>query len=329
MRERQKKNPLIFLISLLVIVLVPIIFIKSFFSYLVSPVNSNTNPKVFVIKKGESVSEIADRLEKEQLIRSSLAFKIKYKFFSSNRSIEAGDFKLSPSMSVDQIIDTFSRGSIDKWVTLIEGWRVEEMAEELHSKLKIDKAKFITAAKDYEGYLFPDTYLFNPNVTVEGIISILRNNFDLKYSQDLKRKIKAKGLAEEEGVILASIIEREARSDKARTEIAGILLRRIKLGMGLNADATIQYALGYQPNEKSWWKRHISREDKEIDSPFNTYKYRGLPPRPISNPSLSSLKAVTEADVNTPYLYYYHDSKGNSHYARTIEEHNQNVANNP
>ena len=177
--------------------------------------------------------------------------------------------------------------------------------------------------------MFPDTYLFPNDVTVEQIVKIMRDNFDKKYSQDLKAKVKAKGLTEDEGVILASIVEREARSDKVRTEVASILLKRFKIDMGLNADATIQYALGYQSGEKSWWKRHLTKEDLKIDSPYNTYLYRGLPPAPIANPGLSSLQAVANADPNTLYLYYYHDSKGNSFYGRTLEEHNQNVANNP
>ena len=99
--------------------------------------------------------------------------------------------------------------------------------------------------------------------------------------------------------------------------------------MGLNADATIQYILGYQPNEKSWWKRHLTRDDLKVPSPYNTYLYVGLPPTPICNPSLSSLTAVASADPSTPYLYYYHDSKGISHYGKTLDEHNQNVANYP
>ena len=99
--------------------------------------------------------------------------------------------------------------------------------------------------------------------------------------------------------------------------------------MGLNADAAIQYALGYQSGEKSWWKRHLTSEDLKVESPYNTYLYRGLPPTPISNPSLSSLQAVASADSKTPYLYYYHDSKGNSYYAATLEEHSQNIVNNP
>ncbi len=99
--------------------------------------------------------------------------------------------------------------------------------------------------------------------------------------------------------------------------------------MALNADATVQYALGFQKGENSWWKRSLTFEDLKIDSPFNTYLHAGLPPAPISNPGLSSLTAVANADSTIPYLYYYHDSKGNSYYAKTLEEHNQNVAGHP
>jgi len=212
-------------------------------------------------------------------------------------------------------------------VTLIEGWRIEEMGEELNSKFKIQNSKFLEEAE--EGYMFPDTYLFNPQTDVSDIIQIMRNNFDKKYDANLKSYIKNLGLTDKEGVILASIVEREARSDGVRRMVASILLKRLKIGMGLNADATIQYALGYQESEKGWWKRHLTKTDLKIDSPYNTYLYRGLPPGPICNPSLSSLEAVAGADSSTPYLYYYHDSQGNSYYSRTLEEHNQNVAQYP
>ena len=103
--------------------------------------------------------------------------------------------------------------------------------------------------------------------------------------------------------------------------------------MGLNVDAGVQYALGYQSNQSppasGWWKNNLTKEDLQIDSPYNSYLYRGLPPTPICNPGLSSLRAVANADSSTPYLYYYHDSRGNSYYGKTLEEHNQNVANHP
>ncbi|MBI2022401.1 endolytic transglycosylase MltG [Candidatus Daviesbacteria bacterium] len=303
----------------------------SYWNFLNSPLNKNGQLKAFVVQKGEGVSSIGDRLERGGFIRSSLAFQVSYQF-SQQKRIEAGDFKLSPDMSVKEILENFSRGSVDKWTTLIEGWRVEEMAKKLNQELGIKNDEFLSEAKQYEGYLFPDTYLFNPKAKISDIVSTLRNNFDSKFSDELKNKIKQKGLSEEEGVVLASIVEREARSDKVRTEVASVLLKRFKLGMKLDADATVQYAkdsiaLKNGRLDKFW--QPISRADYSgVVSPYNTYLNNGLPPTPISNPSLSSLKAVANADPSTPYLFYYHDSKGNSYYAKTIEEHNRNIANN-
>lgn len=283
--------------------------------------------QVFVIDKGAGVTEIARDLKKENLIKSEFAFKVYVKQNNLIDKLQAGSYKLSPSMSVKELIKTLQTGSEDRWVTLIEGWRLEEMAEELNGKLKIENGQFIKIAK--EGYMFPDTYLFPKQASASYIADTLRKTFDSKYTQDLRTKIRTKGLTEAQGVILASIVEREGRSDKVRTEVASILLKRFKIGMGLNVDAAIQYALGYQKDEKSWWKRHLSLDDLKIDSPYNTYIHQGLPPTPICNPSRSSLTAVANADASTPYLYYYHDLKGNSYYAKTLEEHNENVANNP
>ncbi len=312
------------LFILIAVFIAGFLFAKSWWDRQLAPVLGDNTAKKVVITKGKSVSEIADQLKQENLIRSKTVFILYTRQQGLSSKLSAGTFNLSQGISTPEIIRILSGKPAEKWVTLIEGWRAEEMAEELNSKFKIQNSKFLKLAK--EGYMFPDTYLFPNEVTEEQIVKKLGETFDQKYSADLKSKIKAQGLTESEGVILASIVEREARSDKARTMVASILLKRFKIGMGLNADATLQYALGYQPQEKSWWKKHITSEDKKIDSPYNTYLYRGLPPAPIANPSLSSLKAVANVDTETQYLYYYHDSKGNSHYAKTLEEHNENVA---
>lgn len=311
----------------LLIIITFVIIGMGYWNYLKSPLDKNNlKNNAFVIKKGESIASIAQRLEEEKIIHSSLAFKVYLKLSNNSSNIEAGDFKLSPSMSLGQVVDTLKSGSIDKWITLVEGLRVEEYAKELSEKLKVKSEKFIEVAKPLEGYLFPDTYLINPDSSPEDIVGILRDNFNKKFDDNSKRKMKTLGLTEKEGVILASIVEREARTDKVRTQVASILLRRFKIGMGLYADATIQYALGYQEDEKTWWKKNLTKEDLKINSPFNTYLYRGLPPAPICNPSLSSLQAVANADSSSPYLYYYHDLKGNTYYAKTLEEHNENIA---
>lgn len=314
------------LIAWLLIILIGSFLVKGWWSSQFAPVSQDTTQKAFVVKRGESTSSIADNLQKQGLIRSSTAFKVALRL-KGNPKIEAGDFKLSPSQSTDQIIVALGKGSLDKWVTLLEGWRVEEMAQKLNGELGVKELDFLAVSK--EGYMFPDTYLFNKDVAVSDIAYEMKNTFDQRFSNNLQQKIRAQGLTPDQGVILASIVEREARSDKVRTMVASILLKRLNIGMGLNADATIQYALGYQPAEKSWWKRNLTKDDLKVNSAYNTYLHAGLPPTPISNPGLSSLQAVADADSSTPYLYYYHDSQGNSYYAKTLDEQNQNVANHP
>lgn len=303
--------------------------------YLSSPVNSvccsgmldGLGPIGFAIEKGETTDSIASRLKADHLIRSPLAFKVYLKMTGQSANIKAGDFYLSSTMTFDEILNIIVRPSEDKNITLLEGWRVEEMANKLNQDLGIDKKAFIAASK--EGYMFPDTYQFKKDATVTDIADQLKATFEVRYSVDLQRQIQNKGLTADQGVILASIVEREARSDDVRTKVASILLKRWKMDMALNADATVQYAkdtaLGGGINYKYW--QPITQDDYQgVNSAYNTYLHVGLPPKPICNPSLSSLKAVANADPNTPYLYYYHDSAGNSYYARTLEEHTANVA---
>lgn len=315
------------LLALLIIFIALLFVLRGWWSSQLSPVSQDTQTKKVIIAKGQSEDDIADQLKKENLIKSPFVFKLLLKQKGLSGKLQAGTFELSPSLASEEIAQRLTGGADEVWVTLLEGWRVEEIAEKLNKDLRIPEEEFLKVAK--EGYMFPDTYLFSKEISTEQIAKTLRNNFDTKYSDELKAKIRKQGLTEDEGVILASIVEREGRSQKAREEIAGILLKRLNIEMGLNVDASLQYALGYQKGEKSWWKRHLTAEDKKVDSPYNSYLHRGLPPTPIANPSLSSLTAVADANPNTPYLYYYHDSKGSSHYGETLEEHNENVANNP
>lgn len=315
------------LVAFILTVLLGIFIVKGWWNNQISPVSSDKSTKIFVIDKGEAFSKVTEHLRKENLIKSTWAFTLLGKQTDLGSKLQSGTFRLSPSYSSEEILKILAGKPLDQWVTLLEGWRVEEIAKKLNDTLGTDQQEFIKDAK--EGYMFPDTYLFPKDYTASQIAQRLQKTFDQKYTDDLKGKIREKGLTEKEGVVLASIVEREARSDKARTAVASILLKRLKIGMGLNADATIQYALGYQPSEKSWWKKTITMADKEIDSPYNTYLNAGLPPAPICNPSLASLQAAANADPTTPYLYYYHDSSGVPHYAKTREEHDANVRNYP
>ncbi len=315
------------LLPFIVLLITIILILKGWWGNQLASVADDKSTLVFVIDKGESFSKVVSDLKKQNLIKSTFVFNIFAKHSGLSSKIQSGTFRLSPSYSARDTLNALTSQPLDSWVTLLEGWRVEEMAEKLSSSLGVDKKEFLKVAK--EGYSFPDTYLFPKDYSAKQIAQRLQDTFEQKYSDDLKSKIKALGLTEQQGVVLASIVEREARSDQVRTEVASILLKRFKIGMGLNADATLQYILGYQQDEKNWWKRNLTDEDKQVVSPYNTYLHAGLPPAPICNPGLASLKAVASADPSTPYLYYYHDSKGNSYYGRTLEEHNQNVANHP
>lgn len=279
--------------------------------------------EMFVVERGEGVKNIAARLAGARLIRSSTGFYLLVKFMGIEHNLQAGDFRLNRSMDTKTVARELTHGMLDAWVTTLEGWRVEEIAAKLNKELDIPESEFIKVAR--EGYMFPDTYLVPRDATVGAVATLFRSTFDEKVDASLRNDAKKLGLSFGEVITLASIVEREGRSEEDRPVIAGILLKRLKADWPLQADATLQYALGYQTGEKSWWKKNLFDEDKKIDSTYNTYLHPGLPPGPIANPGLASIKAVIYPK-ETDYWYYLHDSNGRAHYARTLEEHNQNSA---
>lgn len=289
------------------------------------PVNKNSQiSKIFVIKQGEPLNTIVNNLANEDLIRNKIIFYLIVKQLGIERKIQAGDFRLSANMSAIELAKNLTHGTLDVWITLIEGTRKEEMAQIISKNLDIPEIEFIKAAD--EGYLFPDTYLVPRTAAAETVLSIIKNNFKNKFNEELQTQAKNKKLTEKEVLILASMVEREARQQTSREKVASIILKRYLADWPLQIDATVQYALGYQSDEKSWWKKELTEDDLKMDSPYNTYKNKGLPPEPISNPSLSSIKAVINADENTPYWYYITDDKnGVMRYSVTLEEHQANI----
>jgi len=308
----------------LFIFFISIIFAYAYYKQGLLPVDKNNKKtKIFVIRRGESLRSIIDNLYRENLIRNKLAFYLLVKNMGIEKSIQAGDFRLSPSMNAETIAKILTKGTLDIWFTIIEGLRKEEIAQLINQNFSIPESEFLKYAK--EGYLFPDTYLIPKEATAEAIVKILNNNFYRRFNKELQKKAAKKGLTEEEIIIIASLVEREAKYDEDRQKVASIILKRLKNDWPLQIDATVQYALGYQPQERSWWKKYLTQKDLEIDSPYNTYKNKGLPPGPICNPGLSSIKAVIDASENTPYWYYLSDKTGRMHYSKTLEEHNENI----
>lgn len=291
-----------------------------------SPQNDKTS-QPFVISRGMSATQIANKLEQERFIKSSLAFRFYVQLTGKANKIQAGDYRLPRNLFLTALVGELLKGPVAIWITLPEGLRREEIIIKIVDGLELTGTKrqeflaeFLRLTANSEGYLFPDTYLLFKNATPSAVVARLKGNFDKKVDEDISDK---------QTVILASIIERETITDEERPVVAGILLKRLEAGWPLQADATLQYAVAIENCKLkivncSWWPNVLS-EDKKISSPYNTYTNRGLPPTPIANPGLSSIKAAANPQSSS-YWFYLHDSKGKIHYARTSEEHKENIS---
>lgn len=277
-----------------------------------------------VILEGATQAEINTLLENERLVSSGLLFKIYTKWRNADTQFKPGVFDVVRGSSMRQIVNQLTVGHTDETViTMIEGWTIREMAAYLAEKTDITAEAYKTSAasaawknefefldvlpvrNDLEGFLFPDTYRILKAGFAEDVIR--------KQLAAFEKKV---GEIAYDDLILASIVEREVRGEKDRRMVADLFKRRIAAGIGLQADSTVNYITG--KNTPS-----ISYEDIKIDSPYNTYKYRGLPPGPISNPGLEAVNAVRNPLAND-YLYFLTDPEGIVHYGRTLEEHNKN-----
>lgn len=276
----------------------------------------------FTVEKSENARSIAERLKKQGFIRSSLAFFLLARFTKLGSNLQAGQFLLNPAMDMDTIAANLTHGTVDVSITIPEGWRNEEIALKFAKELSIPEKEFLSVAR--EGYMFPDTYFFPKNASSSTVAKIMLDNFKNKTAKFDENKLKQKVLSMDQTVNIASLVEREAKFDQDRPLVASVILNRLHLGMKLDLDATVQYVLGYQPDEKSWWKKELTLDDININSLYNTYKNKGLPPTSIANPGLAALSAVYNAP-NTDYLYYVSDKSGKIHFAKDIEGHNINI----
>ncbi len=305
-----------------VVILAVIIFfaVNIWWNNGLSAVNSkDTTQKVFVIQKGAAIRIIGNSLKEQGLIKDPIVFFIYIKKNNMEFKIQAGSYKLSPSMSLPQIMETINHGTIDTWVTIPEGFRSEEIAQVLEREIPTYQASWVERLKEEEGYLFPDTYLIPKDATIETVIPIFKNNF---YT-----RIASIGLSKDSPnlskiVIIASLIEREALKDPEKPLIASVIYNRLNDGMALDIDASLQYIKGKGSNGK-WWN-FPTPQDRKIPSPYNTYMNAGIPPGPIANPGIKAIEAAANP-ASSGYYYYIHDTQGTIHFAQTLEQHNQNV----
>ncbi len=263
--------------------------------------------KEFIVKQGQTTREIAQNLKNEKLISSSLVFEIYAK--QKHALIQIGVYKLSASQSIREILEMLATGKSSEYlVTIPEGWRMTQIDDFLASKGIINAGDLLKIASADEGYLFPDTYRFLPQTSAKEIRQTMLDNFG--------KKTVVLGLNRDQ-LILASIVEREAKFDEDRPKIAGVYLNRIEKGMKLEADPTVQYAKGS-------WEAITTDDYHNVISPYNTYLYIGLPPGPICNPGLKSIQAVLHPEKNG-YLYFFQTADGHTIYSATLEEHQENL----
>lgn len=287
------------------------------------PVNpADKTPQMFVVGNGEGVREIANNLKTNGLIKDPIVFFLLTKTEGLDKKIQAGDFRLNQSMSAQEIATNLTHGILDIWTTIPEGLRATEIAAILKAKIPSYNDSWEAELEANEGYLFPDTYLIPRNADINMILALFKDNFQKKF--DSVKNTKTSVLSDDQTIIVASIVEKEAKFSQDRPLVASVIMNRLNMGMALQVDPTVAYALGYQADTKSWWKKELTFADLKINSPYNTYLNTGLPPTPISNPGLSSIQAAL-TPAKTDYLYYFSDKQGHLHFEKTIEEHNADI----
>jgi len=327
--ERINRKLILFAVIFIFLILIPV-SVNKYYNYQLEAVSKESTTQIFVIRPGEPTAQIAQKLKKAGLVKSALAFRLLVSQMGVAKNIQAGDFRLSPNMSSREIAQLLTHGAIDVWVTLPEGLRTEEQAQIIENNLNFganesfafDKAEYIKIAK--EGYMFPDTYLIPKDATAADVAAKLEETFVAKVDEGLLEEGKKNNLSPDDVVILASLLEREAKTNEEKPIIAGILLNRLEAGMPLQVDATVQYAKGYDTAQNTWWPTVTVTDYQNIKSVYNTYLFVGLPPKPIANPGLESIKAATNP-AQTSFFYYMHDREGKIHYAQTDGEHQSNI----
>ena len=310
---------------------------------------NDTTKQVFTVRPGASAGEIGGELQQRGLVRSGLLFRLAAEQAGVGSSLVAGDYELSRSMSTPEIVEVLARGQVKRGLiaTIPEGWRMEQIAERLDATGLSTRDEFLRAVTEpsslpnvellgeprpstLEGYLFPWTYEVPQRVPGPQAADLMVRMFSQRVGQQLRSNPEL-NLSPHQVLTLASIVEREAQQPSERSTIASVYLNRLARGLPLQADPTVQYAVatrdGAGAAAYSYWKRDLTEADLQLDSPYNTYLHPGLPPAPICNPGEAAIRAVVQP-ARTDYLYFVarQDGSGGHLFARTLDEHNANVA---
>lgn len=301
----------------------------------VQPYKGYATEEQFVdIPPGSRPAAIGRRLADAGVIRDTLSFRIELLRSGSGRHLQAGEYRFDRPMTVKEVVAKIARGDVYLIpMTFREGLTIREMADLYASKGLGSAAEFITAAsdaapvhafdpvaRDLEGYLFPDTYAMPRHSTAADLVARMVAAFEKVLTPELQAQAEGRGLTVRELVTLASIVEKETGKAEERPLVAAVYSNRLRIGMGLQCDPTVIYAL----QRVNRYTGNLTREDLQFDSPYNTYRYRGLPPGPIAAPGRASLEAAANS-ADVPYLYFVSRGDGSHVFATTLDEHNHNV----
>ncbi len=301
------------------------------YSLLFVPASTDTTPRIVNIPTGVSFRVVTNILIKKGIIRDSRGLDLLAWLTGSYRSVKAGEYELSPSMSAYQVLNILVKGRVKEYViTFPEGYNIKEMARTLASKGLVDEKEFITKAGDrkfarslglpgptFEGYLFPDTYRFTRNMGVEEIIRKMTERFKTIYDEKFQSLARKRGMTTKEVITLASIIEKEAGSRREMRDISAVFHNRLKRGYRLESDPTVIYGI-------SGFDGNLTRKHLRTWTPYNTYLIYGLPPGPIASPGKTAIEAALNPSP-TDYLYFVSKNDGTHHFSRTLREHNMAV----
>lgn len=300
-----------------------------------APYSSESKMVSFEVKPGDSVGMVGADLKKGGLINDANVFVAYAKKMEVDTKIKAGIYTLNTTMSIKDILQTMVSGQRSElWITIPEGWRIDQIGDYLEkqgittSKEFQDRAKVggfsstpflsgLSGSTSLEGYLFPDTYRVFADTTVDDIIQTMLDNFGKKVTKDMMNQANKKGFTLHQFIIMTSIIEKESAHSEDIRKIASVYYNRLNQGMLFQSDATITY-ITRRPDASP------TIAETEIESPYNTYLYKGLPPGPVGNPGLAAMQATLNPET-TDYLFFV--SKDNrAYFAKTYEEHLQNIA---
>lgn len=313
-----------------------------------TPASVSSNPVEIEIEPGDSTSRIATKLRADGLIRQPVLFTALARYKNLDDKLQAGRYVLRPDMTVTQILVALQNSRVDEvQVTIPEGLRIEEIANLIGAAGLVSEEQFLEAASNgaafkdnhfllsslpsdasLEGYLFPDTYRIAATANVTEIVELMLDRFDTQYGE-IERDVRVPDVSVHQIVTMASIVQREAALIEEMPRIAAVFWNRLapenadETGGGrLQADPTVQYALGYSVAEQTWWRKNLTVADLQLESPYNTREQPGLPPGPISNPGLDALRAAAQPDESAEYLYFVAScAKDGSHnFATTFEE---------